>query len=227
MKSSKAFIYPESRTLKKKQLETVYRTLRKALGHQHWWPGQTPFEVTIGAILTQNTAWSNVEKAIANLKKADKLTPRAMRDLPKPQLARLIQPAGYFNLKADRLRHFIDFLFAEYGGHVDRMRREKGDVLRRKLLGVKGIGPETADSILLYAVQKRFFVIDAYTKRIFARHKLYDLHGSYEGWQRLFTQSLPKKIGLYNDYHAQIVMVGKSYCRTKPRCDICPLRVYL
>ena len=240
MKRSKPFIFPESRILKPRELPGVYRTLRKEFGPQHWWPGETPFEVTVGAILTQNTAWSNVETAIANLKRAGKLSPRALRRISKKQLAGLIRPAGYFNIKTDRLKHFIQFLFNEYGGDVRRMSREEGGRLRDKLLNVKGIGPETADSILLYACQKHFFVIDAYTKRIFSRHRLIDprppqgLNRSYEEWQEFFTRALAhkvrgdrKKIALYNDFHAQIVHLGKFFCKSKPRCEICPLRSYL
>jgi endonuclease-3 related protein len=139
----------------------------------------------------------------------------------------LIRPAGYFNIKANRLKHWISFLFKEYGGNFKGMLRETGEELSKKLLAVKGIGPETADSILLYAAQKPFFVIDAYTKRVFARHRLFSLDASYEEWQKLFTRALPKKVSLYNDFHAQIVAVGKKFCRTRPLCEICPLRRYL
>ncbi len=228
MKSSKPFIFPKSRKLRARELPGVYRTLRRALGPQHWWPGETPFEVMVGAILTQNTAWKNVERAIRNLKKAGVLNPRALHRIPQKKLARLIQPAGYFNIKAERLKHFVKFLFTEYGGRPDIMFHERGAALRRKLLAVKGIGPETADSMLLYAAGKPFFVIDAYTKRIFARHRLHALEGGYEAWQRQFEEALPKRVSLYNDFHAQIVAVGKDYCRTgRPRCEICPLRIYL
>lgn len=201
--------------------------MRETFGHQHWWPGETTFEVMIGAILTQNTAWSNVEKAILNLKRANQLNVRALSRISRRRLARLIRPAGYFNVKADRLKHFIGFLMREYRGNLKRMSREKGPILRQKLLEVKGIGEETADSILLYAFNKPFFVIDAYTKRIFARHGFYDLHGPYHDWQKLFEKALPKKVPLYNDFHAQIVAIGKNYCRTKPQCDTCPLNKFL
>lgn len=240
MKHSRPFIFPESRILKPRELGGVYRTLLKAFGPQHWWPGETPFEVIVGAILTQNTAWSNVEKAIKNLKRAEKLSPRALRSLSKKQLAGLIRPAGYFNIKADRLKHFIQFLFEEYSGDVRKMSREKSGPLREKLLRVKGIGPETADSILLYACQKPIFVIDAYTKRIFSRHRLVDssplqgLKQGYDDWQEVFTRALwfetkpgRQKVALYNEYHAQIVYLGKHFCNTKPRCETCPLRPYL
>ncbi len=227
MKSSKSFFYPKSRKLRPNELPKVYRTLRQAFGHQHWWPGETPFEVIVGAILTQNTAWTNVEKAIMNLKKNEMLTPEAFRKISEPALARLIRSAGYFNIKASRLKHFIRFLYSEYEGDLDSLCVEKGDPLRQKLLAVKGIGPETADSILLYAAQKPFFVIDAYTKRIFARHRLFPYERSYESWRHLLQDALPHKVSLYNDFHAQIVAVGKRFCRTKPDCGNCPLNRYL
>lgn len=194
----------------------------------------------IGAILTQNTAWSNVEKAIANLKRAGKLSPAGLRRLSQKKLAALIRPSGYFNIKAGRLKHFIRFLFDEYGGDVKRMSGEEGARLREKLLRVKGIGPETADSILLYAAQKPFFVIDAYTKRIFSRHRLESIKDSgkgkfYEDWRALFTATLSaavthptKRLDLFNDFHAQIVMLGKNFCKAKrPLCEVCPLSRFL
>jgi len=209
--------------IKASDLLKVYKILRKALGHRHWWPGETPFEVMVGAILTQNTAWTNVEKAIANLKHARRLSFRAMRRISKTQLAQLIRPAGYFNIKADRLKHFVDFLNRECQGNILRLKKQNTSQLREKLLSVKGIGPETADSILLYALEKPSFVIDAYTKRIFSRHGLASVSDCYETWQKIFTGSLPVKLDLYNDYHAQIVQVGKDYCRKIPRCGLCPL----
>ncbi|MCM8775807.1 MAG: endonuclease III domain-containing protein [Candidatus Omnitrophica bacterium] len=227
MKSLKPFRSLASRHLRPEELGTIYRLLRNAFGHQHWWPGESPFEVMIGAILTQNTAWANVEKAIRNLKDAHQLTPQALRVMTKPKLARLIRPAGYFNIKADRIKHFISFLFSEYRGSLKRMFSEKGESLRQKLLALKGIGPETADSILLYAAQKPFFVIDAYTRRIFGRHGLYDPSKTYEDWRILFEKFLPRTVGLFNDFHAQIVYLGKNFCKTKPQCASCPLQRFL
>ena len=211
----------------KDNLRAIYDALHAHFGRRHWWPADSPFEIMVGAILTQNTAWNNVERAIGNLKKAKVLHPKTLFKMSSKKLAALIRPAGYFNIKADRLKQFMAFLFREYGGSIPRMFLENGDTLRKKLLAVKGIGPETADSILLYAGGKRFFVIDAYTKRIFARHKLHRLDGSYDEWQNIFKDSLSKSVGLYNDFHAQIVAVGKDYCRTSPRCDICPLKSFL
>ncbi len=227
MKSSNGFIYPKSRVLKASELPRVYRTLRAKFGSQDWWPGDTPFEVMVGAILTQNAAWINVEKAIRNLKTERALTPRVMQKLPLKKLARLIRPAGYFNVKAGRLKHFLSFFFEEYGGSIKRMAREDDAMLREKLLGVKGVGPETADSILLYALNKPFFVIDTYTKRIFSRHRLHPWKKQYGDWQGVFTRALPIKTSLYNDYHAQIVALGKHFCKTRPQCEDCPLRQYL
>ncbi len=227
MKSSKPFFSPPSRVLKARELKRVYQPLRNAQGYQHWWPAESPFEVMVGAILTQNTAWTNVEKAIKNLKNAGKLSLRALLGIKPKKLAGLIRPAGYFNIKADRLKHFVDFFDEEYGGNLQRMSREDTNVLREKLLKVKGIGPETADSIVLYAIGKLRFVIDAYTKRIFTRHRLHDSHATYEEWQKMFEANLPQSLDLYNDFHAQIVEVGKNYCRSKPRCETCPLRSFL
>ena len=238
MNSSKHFIFPQGRPLPASRLREVYGVLRKTFGYQHWWPGETPFEIIVGAILTQNTSWSNVEKAIRNLKRAGKLSPHALHKIPPRELARLIRPSGYFNIKASRLKSFMDFFFTKFGGNIRQMSKLDGLQLREELLGVPGIGPETADSILLYALVKPFFVIDAYTKRIFARHRirfsrlrlsprrLFEL--SYSDWQAIFTRHLPRRIPLYNDFHAQIVHLGKTYCRaSRPLCSYCPLANYL
>ncbi|OGX12520.1 MAG: endonuclease [Omnitrophica bacterium RIFOXYB12_FULL_50_7] len=213
-----------SRKLKASQLRRVYTVLRKTFGHQKWWPGDTPFEVMIGAILTQNTAWTNVEKAILNLKNAKKLSFEALRRVPAKKLSQLIRPAGYFNVKADRLKCFIDFLDRECQGDLSRLKQKTMPELREKLLAVKGVGPETADSILLYALNKASFVIDAYTKRIFSRHGLAKDHEGYDRWREIFTRALPESRDLYNDFHAQIVRVGKDYCRKVSRCESCPLQ---
>lgn len=209
--------------IKASDLPRVYRVLRKEFGHQRWWPGETPLEIMIGAILTQNTAWTNVEKAIRNLKKAKKLSYPALCTISKKTLARLIRPAGYYNLKADRLKHFIDFLERECRGDLSQLREQSTAELRAKLLEVKGIGPETADSIVLYAFGKPSFVIDAYTKRIFSRHRLAPVSWEYHDWKRLFEKALPRKLELYNDFHAQIVKLAKDHCRREPRCEFCPL----
>jgi endonuclease-3 related protein len=209
---------------KNKVLLEIYDRLYTHFGPQHWWPGDTPFEIAVGAILTQNTNWGNVEKAITNLKKAKKLNSKALRNISPTKLASLIRPAGYFNIKADRLKHFIDFLADNYNGSMKKMRAEEALLLREKLLGVKGIGPETADSMLLYALEKPVFVIDAYTKRILSRHKLVSEKAAYHDLQDIFYENLPRDVKLFNEYHALFVMLGKDYCRPKPRCDGCPLQ---
>jgi endonuclease-3 related protein len=224
MRSLKPIRSPKKHKLKAADLGRVYAALRKAFGHQKWWPGDTPFEVMVGAILTQNTAWTNVEKAILNLKKAKKLSFTSLRRIPKKELAQLIRPAGYFNVKADRLKCFMDFLDRECRGDLSKLKRQAMPELREKLLAVKGIGPETADSILLYAFHKSSFVIDAYTKRIFSRHGLAGDDEPYERWREIFTRALPENRDLYNDFHAQIVRAGKDHCRKVPRCEQCPLK---
>lgn len=209
-------------------LRKTYDALFATFGPQHWWPGDTPFEVVVGAILTQNTAWSNVERAIANLKRARVLSPRALRDIHPRRLARLVRPSGYFNIKAKRLKGFMRWLFAAYGGLLSRMFRQDLMTLRQQLLAVNGIGPETADSILLYAGQKPIFVVDAYTKRILSRHGLLAAEAPYDEVQRLFHAALPANVQLYNEYHALLVRLGKYYCQKRqPRCAECPVRAVL
>ncbi|MBI4850040.1 MAG: endonuclease III domain-containing protein [Nitrospirae bacterium] len=210
----------------KKNLTDIYNALFNFFGPQHWWPGETPFEIAVGAILTQNTNWGNVEKAINNLKKQKALNARALHEMPHKELAALIKPAGYFNIKAKRLKHFLAFLSDHYGGRVERMRGEDVHALRHQLLEVNGIGPETADSILLYALDKPVFVIDAYTKRVLTRHKLAPEKATYHELQGLFHNNLPADVKLFNEYHALFVMAGKHYCKPKPRCEECPLRVF-
>lgn len=204
-------------------LRDIHRRLSRHYGPLHWWPGESPFEVMVGAILTQNTAWTNVEKAIANLKKKNLLDPHKLYRLKPAALARLIKPAGFFRLKAKRLRHFLEFFLEECGGDVAKLKRRPADLLRRKLLAVNGIGPETADSILLYALAKPVFVIDAYTKRILSRHYLAKKEATYHELQDLFLKRLKPDVSLFNAYHAEIVHTAKDFCRTKPRCVACPL----
>ncbi len=201
----------------------IYNALFKHFGPQDWWPGETPFEVIIGAILTQNTSWDNVEKAIASLKASGKFTPQGLFKLPVDKLALLIKSSGYFNLKARRLRNFLSFLHNDYEMNLDRMLKENGHILRHKLLNVNGIGPETADSILLYAAEYPTFVVDAYTKRILSRHGYVSADATYHQIQELFAGALPKDTQLYNEYHALIVRVGKELCRKTPRCNSCPI----
>lgn len=213
----------------KSDLRDYYRWLRAHFGHQHWWPGETPFEICVGAVLTQNTAWSNVEKAIGNLKRARALSPQALHRLSERQIATLIRPSGYFNIKARRLKHFVNFLFAEYKGNLDKLFAEDLPALRARLLAVNGIGPETADSILLYAGSKPVFVVDAYTKRVLLRHALVKPSATYHEIQLMFHAALrPASVRLFNDFHAQIVAVGKTFCKSRvAMCERCPLRPLL
>jgi endonuclease-3 related protein len=208
----------------KNLLMEIYKRLYNAYGPMHWWPGETPFEVMVGAILTQNTSWRNVEKAIHNLKARKVLHVRGIHQLRKSELASLIRSSGYFRIKADRLKAFVNFLSENYNEELKRMMREGVETLRQKLLDVKGIGPETADSILLYGLKKPIFVVDAYTKRILSRHGILSEKASYEEVQRLFMNHLPHGEKLFNEYHALLVHLGKTLCKKIPRCDICPLR---
>lgn len=202
----------------------AYGKLYDRFGPQHWWPGDTAFEVIVGAILTQNTAWTNVEKAIANLKGSGALSsPRAMKRLRRTELAKLIRPAGYYNIKAGRIGNFLDLLEEGYGLDLDRMQRLKTDSLREELISVNGIGPETCDSILLYAFDRPTFVVDAYTRRIFSRHGLFGMDAGYDEIKALFEANLRRRARLFNEYHALIVRIGKDYCRKHPKCGSCPL----
>ncbi len=211
----------------KRTLDKFYKALFSAFGPQHWWPGNSRLEIMVGAILTQNTNWNNVEKAIANLKKEKALSIKALASLPLPKLARLIRPAGYYNIKARRLKNFINFVLKEYNGNLSKMGRTPLALLRKRLLSVNGIGNETADSILLYAFDKPIFVVDAYTKRILYRHGLIKAESVYEDIQHLFMRFLKKDAMLFNEYHALIVRVGKEFCRSKPLCSRCPLKFHL
>lgn len=204
-------------------LSEIYDKMLARFGPQRWWPGETPFEVMVGAILTQNTNWGNVEKAIGNLKRQGVLDPHALRRLAPESLAELIRPAGYFNVKAQRLRNFLDYFVAHYGGDVDRMRERSLPALREELLAVKGIGRETADSILLYALEKPVFVIDAYTHRVLSRHFLITEDADYDEMQQLMMSSFPGDVPHYNEYHALLVRIGKDFCKPKPQCERCPL----
>ncbi len=199
----------------------VFQTMLKTYGPQGWWPGETAFEVMAGAILTQNTAWPNVEKAISNLKRAGVFSAVGLLDMPHEALAKLIRPSGYFNIKADRLQQFCHFL-QEQGG-VEILGDIKTTRLRKLLLGVKGVGPETADDMLLYAFQRPVFVIDAYTRRIFSRLGMVSGDESYEVLRMGFESALEADAVLFNEYHALIVRHAKTFCSKKPKCAGCPL----
>ena len=206
-----------------RRLEAIFETLNAHFGDLHWWPGETPFEIIVGAILTQNTNWNNVATAIAALKEAGLLTPRALYDAEDAAVARLIRPSGYYNVKTKRLKAFLVFLHTRYGGDLNAMFDEDMWTLRQQLLDIKGIGAETADSILLYGGAKPVFVVDAYTRRILDRHGLITPDWSYGEVQSLFMDLLPQNTSLYNQYHALLVQVGKEFCKKKPLCEACPL----
>jgi len=205
-------------------VRVIYQHLYKALGPQKWWPADSPFEVIIGAILTQNTSWKNVEKALSVLKTKKVLAPRKLQDIEEKKLAEAIRSSGFFNIKAKRIKHFIRFLFENYQGSLEKMFLEDGGSLREQLLQVNGMGPETVDSILLYAGGKPFFVVDAYTKRILLRHDLISDNASYHDIQVLFMDNLEKDATMFNEYHALLVYVGKYFCKKNPDCEGCPLQ---
>lgn len=207
----------------KDKLEEIYNSLFSFFGPQGWWPGDAQIEIIIGAILTQNTSWSNVEKAINNLKKAGVLNADSLYGLETERLAEFIRPAGYYNIKAARLRAFLKWFFDNYNGSFIEFEAVDTLDLRHELLGIKGIGRETADSILLYAFERPVFVVDAYTARIVHRHQLIDSDADYEQLRELFQSNLPEDVKLFNEYHALLVRTGKEFCRPKARCKGCPL----
>ncbi len=206
-----------------RRLTEIYDRLFAAYGHQHWWPAEGPFEVMLGAILTQSVAWSNVEKAIGNLKAAGALSPAAIRKLPVTELARIIRPCGYFNAKAVKLKALVKW-FGGYADDVNNLSAVSTAELRQELLDVHGVGPETADSILLYAAGRPVFVIDAYTRRIIGRLGFEVEKKSYDVYQRLFTANLAADSRLYNEYHALLVKLAKDACRRQPLCEACRLK---
>ena len=208
-------------------LRKYFDALLAHYGPQKWWPAESPFEVMVGAILTQNTAWKNVEKAIRNLKTYGLLDARKIHELDQDTLALAIKPAGYYNVKAARLKNFIAWFLSRFDGDLEMMKRVPPARLREELLTVKGIGPETADAILLYALETPSFVVDTYAHRVLTRHELAMDEATYEDLKEYFEKNLPRDAKLYNDFHALIVSVGKEFCRPKARCEECPLRRYL
>ena len=210
------------------KLRAFYDAMLKAYGPQGWWPAETEFEMIVGAILTQNTSWTNVERALANLKREALLTPAALEAVPIERLAEVIRPAGYFNIKARRLKNFIHMLSTGFGGSLDALFGLSTGTLRETVLGVKGIGPETADSIVLYAAGRPVFVVDAYTARILYRHGLIDEDAGYDDIQSLAHGSLADDAAVFQEYHALLVAVGKRQCKKRaPQCVGCPLQQYL
>ena len=204
-------------------LLNIYHQLMARYGPQNWWPAQGPFEVIVGAILTQSAAWGNVEKAIVNLKSAKALSPQALRRLPSAELARLVHPCGYYNAKALKLKSFAYWLGNHYNDDLDKLLATDTDPLRKQLLSIHGIGQETADSIILYAANKPVFVIDAYTRRIINHIDLAPDSNSYTAYQELFMDNLPADANLFNEYHALLVCLAKNVCRNHPLCQQCCL----
>jgi len=203
----------------------LYAVLSGHYGPSGWWPGETPLEVMVGAVLTQNTAWNNVEKAIANLKAASLLDMDALHKTPLDTRAGHLRPSGYYNVKARRLRNLVDMIAASFDGSLDRLFALDADDLRATLLAVNGVGKETADSICCYAAGKLVFVVDAYTRRILSRHGIISGDAGYDDIQDLFENALSPDLDVYRDLHAHLVFIGKDYCRSRtPRCGECPLR---
>lgn len=205
-------------------LFSLYKALLSHFGPQHWWPGDTPWEIAVGAMLTQQVAWANVEKAIANLKKADLLDLQKMSKASLSTLTELIKPVGFYNQKGSRLLDFARYVHTKYGS-IENMLASQTGVVRKELLAIKGIGPETADSILLYAGGHLTFVIDAYTMRMARCLKIPEAE-DYHALKSVFEANLPKDVQIYNEYHALIVRLGKEFCRTKPNCANCPVIVH-
>ena len=210
------------KTRSQAMIPEIYRRLYSCFGPQRWWPGETPFEVMVGAILTQSASWHNVEIAIANLKKARKLSPKALRDIDIGELAALVHSSGYYNAKAKKLKALADWL-GKYHDNLEKALSGELAAKRRELLAVHGVGDETADSILLYAAEKPVFVIDAYTRRIIGRIGIAPRHESYEAYQKLFMSNLEPDTQVFNENHALLVKLGKDACRKKPLCEICCL----
>ena len=238
------------------KVRQYYRSMLRRWGPQNWWPAQSRFEVIVGAYLTQNTAWTNVEKAISALRRARLLSVRGIRGVPQNRLEQLVRSSGYYRQKAQRLKNFVAFLDANYGGSLDRMFAQATEKLRSELLALNGVGPETADSILLYAGGHAVFVVDAYTRRILERHRVIETRTGYEEIRNLIEQAIssaePDALKVlragaeprhpvsrmsatertslakhYDELHALIVRTGNEYCRSTPKCEGCPLQKYL
>jgi len=207
------------------RLLNIFNILLESFGKRNWWPGETPLEIIVGAVLTQNTSWKNVEKAIQNMKKECLIDIEALYYITTERLSEIIRPSGFFNIKARRLKNIVNVIYNDYNASIEYMMNNDVKKLRRSLLNINGIGPETADSILLYALNKPVFVVDAYTKRFLKNHKLYNADGDYHAIQRYFMENLPLDIYLFNEFHALIVYLGQSYCRKTPVCKGCPLEL--
>lgn len=208
----------------KNKVYTIYRTLYEAFGPQHWWPGDSIEEIIIGAVLTQNTNWDNVKKAITNLKNNNSLSLAKIAKMELSDIAFCIRPSGYFNIKARRLQSVAEYFTEKYDNNFEAMKQLNPDELRKELLGVHGVGEETADSILLYALYMPVFVVDAYTRRMGERHNLFPKKSSYSTIKQYFEKNLSKDVYLFNEFHALIVHLGKHFCKPKPGCNECPLK---
>lgn len=207
----------------KQRLLKIFNTLLESFGKRYWWPGDTPLEVIVGAVLTQNTSWKNVEKAIKNMKNEGVMDVESIYRMDYDRLCEIIRPSGFYNIKTKRLKNIIHVIYNKYGGSIENMADIHTDKLRGLLLDINGIGFETADSILLYAFNKPVFVVDAYTKRFLRHHKLYDADGDYHAVQRFFMENLPSDAYLFNEFHALIVYLCQVNCRKQPICQGCPL----
>ena len=205
------------------RLSLVYEKLFKSYGAQHWWPGESGLECAVGAVLTQNTSWVNVEKAISNLKSAMDITFKNLEAVSADELSVLIRPAGFYIQKAGCIKRLVEFIINEYGGKIDNMKSADTYALRQQLLSIKGIGPETADCILLYVLKKPVFVIDRYTYRILFRHGFVDRETTYNEMQKIFMDNLENDEVMFGEFHALIVQAGKRHCKKKADCEACPL----
>ena len=208
----------------RQRLLNIFDILLKTFGERHWWPGETPLEIIVGAVLTQNTSWKNVEKAIANLRDGGLLELDRLYRVPDETLAEKIRSSGYYNLKTVRLKNIIKVIYEEFNASIEYLASNCQNTLRERLLAIKGIGEETADSILLYALDKPIFVIDAYTRRFLVNHDLYEGRCSYAQAQEFFMSNLPSYVYLFNEYHALIVALAQTYCFKVPKCWDCPLK---
>jgi len=212
------------------RLIKIFNTLLNAFGKRHWWPGDSPLEIMVGAVLTQNTSWKNVEKAINNLKRENLLTIDALYSIDTEKLSSIIKPSGFFNIKANRLKNLIKVLYEKYDASIENLKKNETNDLRKVLLNINGIGKETADSILLYALNKPVFVVDAYTKRLIKQHippLIEDKpisEDSYDTIQKFFMEHLPLDVYIYNEFHALLVYLGQKYCKKSPDCDHCPIK---
>jgi len=208
--------------MKKEKIFQVYKILYKTFGPQHWWPARTPFEVIVGAILTQSTNWKNVEKAVASLRKYRLLRPPRILESRAGRIEHRIKSAGYYRQKTRKLKAFVNHLFTCHKGQLKRLFSQSIPELRKELLSIHGVGPETADSIILYAAEKPSFVVDAYTRRIGHRLGLFK-YNKYDEIKAFFERKLPRSVKIYNEFHALLVELGKRFCRKKPLCQLCPL----